>query len=163
MTWFKKIGHQDSGPRNGHQGDMPSWCLILDPVLCWSTSPHQIIIWGAPPPYSAGEYFSYKWGILAKLATRGLYWGEEVLLVTGLFYKGNWSRFVLNTLKGRLNNRHFPHDTFKCIFLNKNVSITIKISPKLVPKAPINNISALVQIMAWCHPGDEAIIWINYG
>ena len=37
---------------------------------------------------------------------------------------------------------------FKCIFLNENVLILIKISLKFVPKGPINSIPALVQIMA---------------
>ena len=44
---------------------------------------------------------------------------------------------------------------FKCIFLNENVSIAIKISLKFVPKVSINNIPALVQIMAWRRPGDK--------
>ena len=35
-------------------------------------------------------------------------------------------------------------DIFKSILLNENVSISIKISLKFVPKAPINNIPALV-------------------
>ena len=38
---------------------------------------------------------------------------------------------------------------FKCIFLNKNVKISIKIWLKFVPKGPIDNKSALVQVMAW--------------
>ena len=38
---------------------------------------------------------------------------------------------------------------FKCIFLNENVRILIKISLKFVPKDPIDNKSALVQVMAW--------------
>ena len=42
----------------------------------------------------------------------------------------------------------FPDDTFKCIFLNKDVSIWIKISLKFVLKGPINNIPAWVQVMA---------------
>ena len=37
----------------------------------------------------------------------------------------------------------------KCIFLNENVLITINISLKFVPKVRINNIPALVQMMAW--------------
>ena len=41
--------------------------------------------------------------------------------------------------------------------LNENVMISAKISPKYVPKGPINNIPALVQIMAWCRPGDKPI------
>ena len=37
---------------------------------------------------------------------------------------------------------------FKCIFLNENVRILIQISLKFVPKVPMDNKSALVQIMA---------------
>ena len=55
----------------------------------------------------------------------------------------------LNTLRWRQDGRHFADDTFKCIFLNANVRILLKISLKFVAKGPINNISALVQIMAW--------------
>ena len=50
---------------------------------------------------------------------------------------------------GRDKMAKFPDDIFKCIFLNENVWISIKISLKFVPKGPINNIPALVQIMAW--------------
>ena len=50
----------------------------------------------------------------------------------------------LNTLRPRQNGRHFPNDTFKRIFLNENVRISIKISLKFVPKGPINKIPALV-------------------
>ena len=57
----------------------------------------------------------------------------------------------LNTLKPRQNGRHFPDATLKCIFLNENVWIFVTISLKFVPKDPINNIPALVQIMAWRH------------
>ena len=40
--------------------------------------------------------------------------------------------------------------TFPNVFtLEVNVSISIQISLKLVPKGSINNISALLQIMAW--------------
>ena len=49
----------------------------------------------------------------------------------------------------RQNGRHFPDDIFRCIFLNENVWISIKFSLKFVPKVRINNIPALVQIMAW--------------
>ena len=43
----------------------------------------------------------------------------------------------INTLRPGQNGRHFADDIFKCIF----------ISLKFVPKGPINNIPALVQIM----------------
>ena len=52
-----------------------------------------------------------------------------------------------NTLRPRQNGRHFVDDTFKRIFVNENVKISINISLKFVPKGLINNIPALVQIM----------------
>ena len=62
-----------------------------------------------------------------------------------------------NTLRPRQNGRHFADDIFKCIFLKENVWIPIKISLKFDPKGPINNIPALVQIMAWRRPGDKPL------
>ena len=62
-----------------------------------------------------------------------------------------------NTLRPRQNGRHFADDIFKCIFLNENVWIPVKISLKYVPKGPINNIPALVQIMAWRRSGDKPL------
>ena len=62
-----------------------------------------------------------------------------------------------NTLRPRQNGRHFADDTFNCIFVNENVRISIKFSLKFVPKGPINNIPALVQIMAWRRPGDKPL------
>ena len=59
----------------------------------------------------------------------------------------------INTLRPRQNGRHFADDIFKCIFLNENVWISIGISLKFVPRGPINNIPALVQIMAWRQSG----------
>ena len=54
-----------------------------------------------------------------------------------------------NALRPRQNGRDFADDIFKCIFMNENVWIPIKISMKFVPRGPINNIPALVQIIAW--------------
>ena len=62
----------------------------------------------------------------------------------------------VNTLRPKQNGRHFSEDIFKCIFLNGNVQITIKISLKFVPKGPINNVPALIQKMAW-RPGDKPL------
>ena len=60
-----------------------------------------------------------------------------------------------NTLRPRQDGRHFPDDIFICIFLNENEWHSIKISLKFVPKVSINNIPALVQIMAWRRPGNK--------
>ena len=63
----------------------------------------------------------------------------------------------INTLRPRQNGGHFPDDIFKCIFLNENAWISIKISLKFVPKGPINKIPALFQIMAWRRSGDKPL------
>ena len=65
--------------------------------------------------------------------------------------------WIINTLRPRQNGRHFADDTFKRIFLNENVRISIKISPTFVSRGPINNIPALVQTMAWRRPGDKPL------
>ena len=63
----------------------------------------------------------------------------------------------INTLRPRQNGRHFADDTFSRIFVNENVRISIEFSLRFVPKGPINNIPALVQIMAWHRPGDKSL------
>ena len=65
--------------------------------------------------------------------------------------------FWINTLRPSQNGIHFPDDILKCIFVNENVWISIKISLKFVPKGPINNIPALVQIMVWRRLGDKPL------
>ena len=64
---------------------------------------------------------------------------------------------INNTLGPRLNRRPFADDIFKCIFLNENEWILPRISLKFVPKVPINNIPALVQIMAWRRSSDKPL------
>ena len=48
-------------------------------------------------------------------------------------------------------------DIFKCIFMNEKLRILIRISLKFVPKGPIDNKSALVQVMAWRRTGDKPL------
>ena len=79
--------------------------------------------------------------LVYKTGPRMSYWGASP-----------YSHHV-NTLRPRPNR----DDIFKCIFLNENVWISIKISLKFVPKGPINNIPALVQIMAWRRWGDKPL------
>ena len=63
----------------------------------------------------------------------------------------------LNTLRPRQNGRYFADDIFKCIFLNENAWISLKISLKFVPKVRIDNIPALVQIMTRRRPGAKPL------
>ena len=64
-------------------------------------------------------------------------------------YQGS---FIINSLRPRQNGRHFTDDIFKW-----NVWIPIKISLKFVPQGPMNNIPALVRIMAWRRSGDKPL------
>ena len=63
----------------------------------------------------------------------------------------------IDTLSPRQNGRHFPDDIFKGIFFNENECISLRISLKIVPYVRINNIPALVQIMAWRRPGGKPL------
>ena len=63
----------------------------------------------------------------------------------------------VNTLRLRQNGWNFEDDIFKCIFLNENFCILIKISLKFVPKGPIYNIPATFWIMAWRQSGNRPL------
>ena len=62
-----------------------------------------------------------------------------------------------NILRPRQNGREIPDDIFKCIFLNENIAVSISISLKFVSKGLIDNMAALVQIMAWRRSGDKPL------
>ena len=62
-----------------------------------------------------------------------------------------------NSLRPRRNRRYNADDIFKCIFLKENVWIPTKMSLKFVPKGPVNNVPAFVQIMAWCRLDDKPL------
>ena len=76
-----------------------------------------------------------------------------------LVLRQSWTQFPLlpnNTLGPRQDGRHFADDIFKRIFLNENVWISIHISLKFNP-GPMEDIPVLVQIMAWCRPGNKPL------
>ena len=67
-------------------------------------------------------------------------------------------RSSINTLRPGQNGCHFCRRQFQMyFFLNENVWIMIQISRKFVPKGPINNIPALVQIVVWRRPGNKPL------
>ena len=57
----------------------------------------------------------------------------------------------------RQDGRHLANNNFKCMFLNENDKILIRISLKFVPRSPIDNKPALVQVMAWRRIGDKPL------
>ena len=98
--------------------------------------------------------FSSLFGLSPKIKPRpvSLALCEEISPVTGGFP----SQRAINT-RQRQNGCYFPDDIFKCIFLKKTILILINISLKFVPAGPINNIPALVKIMAWHRLGDKPL------
>ena len=72
-------------------------------------------------------------------------------------HSGKLDSYSINTLRPRQHGRHFPDDIFRCIFLNENIWIAINISRSFVLKGLIDNIPALVQIMAWRRSGDKPL------
>ena len=101
---------------------------------------------------------SYWWGV----AKPAWYWGMDKKLhphkiTVCKYFPMPQLQWQFNTLRPRQNGRRFTENVFKRMFLNENVWISLKISLQFVSKGPINNIPALVQIMAWRRPGDKPL------
>ena len=86
-----------------------------------------------------------------------LNFGTDCCMTTnsGKIYAPIATEWVINTLMLRQDCSHFPDDISKCIFLDINVWISIKILLNIVPKGPIDNVPALVQIAAFHCPGNK--------
>ena len=91
-----------------------------------------------------------------KYSTTRHLWVRFVLPDVCLALKPLCARGIYHIEAGQ-NGHLFPDDIFKCIFLNENIKIVIKISLQFVSNGPINDIPALVQIMAWRRPGDKPL------
>ena len=98
------------------------------------------------------------WGCLNKLSYkyRDSYYKDKTVLRPSYLYIGNtytgknniftlrWSPEIFNSSPPGQNGRHLADDIFRCIFVNENYFILIKISLKFVPNIPIDNSPALV-------------------
>ena len=119
-----------------------SSCSCLYPIR-WS----QVLSWEWRCSWSSADRrcSNYIWVIINLIS----HWSATYIRDLTVYFV-----IAINTLRPR-RNEHFADNIFKRIFFNENVSISIKISLKFVPKGPINNIPALVQIMAWRRSGDK--------
>ena len=52
---------------------------------------------------------------------------------------------------------HFADNIFNCILLNKKDYTSVQISLKFVPNGPIDSISRLGHVMAWCQTGNKPL------
>ena len=134
IPWFVLIAW-------GSAGNMRSWTTLA--VACHLRNPYNNVVNRYELQYTVIMTKAYKdWDTCRSYCIH----------VYGMLV---WS--YVNTLRPRQNGRHFADAIFKCIFLKEVVSISIEISLKFVPKGPINNIPALVQIMARRRPGDKPL------
>ena len=130
--------------------------FILHYSLCYPQIDKIIILWGIINSYSSHRVIIY-------------FQLSKATFQYKIFFSCWGLRDIFHILWNNLSCRTLTHwgrdkmeailadDIFKCIFMNENVWIPIKISLKFVPKGPINNIPASVQIMAWHRPGDKPL------
>ena len=99
--------------------------------------------------------------VLPDMAPRHASAGGLLVNSCGARFKWNcrWAIFKLNLTHLPLEKMAaiLADDIFKCIFLNQNYRILIQISLKFVPRSPIDNKPALVQVMAWRRTGDKSL------
>ena len=116
--------------------------------LSWSFSApklHGNCKWSYCPPYT----FSRRRQLARKLFITGLLTSTLTPCVSCTTFLTHWGRDEIDAI---------TQTTFSsAFFLKENVWIPTKISLKFVPKGPISNIPALVQIMAWRRSGDKPL------
>ena len=78
------------------------------------------------------------------------------LIISEVFWHSHDGKFTGNA-QDSFPWYDFFADIFRYIFLNENIEIPIKISLEFVPKGRINNIQALVQVMARHRPDDKPL------
>ena len=61
----------------------------------------------------------------------------------------------LTTERQEQNGRHFAEDILKCIYVRDKFCILISI--KFILEGPVDNMSALVPVMAWRRTGDKLL------
>ena len=80
-----------------------------------------------------------------------VYRAQSIRLILSSVCLTHWRQKDIETKWPQFRRQHFQ------IFLNENVWIPLKFSLKFVPKVRINNIPALVQIMAWHRQGNNPL------
>ena len=130
---------------------------ISKPMLTWP-------IYMSPYGVSRPQCANYIWMSFKGSLSMLVWFGEHELRIFGVVQNNHFKLVTaratvasLNSLRPRRNRRHFADHIFQCIFLNENERISLRFSLTFVPKFRINNIPSLVQIMAWCRPGDKPL------
>ena len=67
-----------------------------------------------------------------------------------------WFNTLIHLLLNKMD-AILADDVFRCIFFNEHDRSPIQISLKFVPRSPIDNKPALVQVMVWHRIGDNSL------
>ena len=141
---------------------LPTWAFEIWRLWVTSAPLYEKIIFDLES-CAIAQMKGLRWiALINRIITRALNWQKAIcdyleIKSANLNVWRSIRTRIINTLRPRQNGRHFPDDIFKWIFLNENVWISSKISLKFVPWGTINNIWALVQIMAWRRPSDKPL------
>ena len=147
-----------------------TWCSNINHVKCFdeqvcSRLPNKLdeLI---PPPQKNGFSWTYKY----MYTSAEFFWDNKKIIFqfSAISRRFSWHMELKPLVESNVPLTHwgpFRRWHFKCIFLNENTLISLKIPLKFVPKGPIDNIPALVQIMAngLAPTRRQAIVWTNGG
>ena len=144
--WYEHFSNQSYGWQT--QGDLWIRCLIR----YWNRPRDNTQFLVACIKYTRDTYQCVS-GLSWYCTDRWEYvWGTTIFIAT--LFIPTYMRNETHTLRLRQNGCHFSNHIFRCIFLNENALIWIKICWSF-PKVPIDNIPALVKIMAWRWPSNK--------
>ena len=136
----------------GIASNISLWNVITYPCL---TVPGRRCVSG-DPLYSENKVMDVSLPLLINPS-----WNREIPTINWYFLVYFlWGPLLLtwfNSSPPGQNGPHFRDDILKGISMNEKICILIRISLKFVPKGPINNIPALVQMMAWRRSGDKPL------
>ena len=143
-----------------HTLTIENWCEIAL-IIFWMMPSHQLNVIGNSS--KASLILKTACSTLSTQPTVVLTWkvagssADTVIPSIGYCHERSQTWMVLKHIEAETKWPLFRRWHFQVHFLEWNVSIPIKISLKFVPKGSINNIPALVQIMAWRRIGDKPL------
>ena len=120
-------------------------------------SPKTMLLIKSPKIWVSMRAITFCWCVLWKACITWHFWARNRKLTFSWKITPQGAIPPLNSSLPGQNGHCFTYDIFRYIFVNEKFCTLIKISLKFVPKGPIDNNPALVQIMAWHRIGDKPL------
>ena len=153
--WVNTLRSQQTWPLTIVEADTFSFSWIQD--LYFDSKMHLKMLSGKWQPFCLG----------LNVLRSEPWWSRSVMpygVWSTMEFMGHWVQWVyhhrltlINSSSPGQNRHHFIEGMLKCIFLNKNIWISNKIWLECIPWGLIHSVSALVQMMAWRHPGEKPL------